>query len=52
MMISAAGDDSAEAHEALAALCQAYWRPLYEYILHPGYSEADAQHLIQEFFTR
>ena len=53
MVVSAAsGDDSAEAHEALAALCQAYWRPLYEYILHRGYREADAQDLTQEFFTR
>jgi RNA polymerase sigma-70 factor (ECF subfamily) len=36
----------------LAALCQAYWRPLFEYVLCQGYSREDAQDRTQEFFAR
>jgi RNA polymerase sigma factor (sigma-70 family) len=47
-MVFAADSDST----ALAALCQAYWRPVHEYILHERNSTDDALDLTQEFFSR
>jgi RNA polymerase sigma factor (sigma-70 family) len=38
--------------EALANLCQEYWRPVYAYIRRRGHKPADAQDLTQEFFAR
>jgi RNA polymerase sigma-70 factor (ECF subfamily) len=52
IVIAAGGNPSTEARDALAALCQAYWRPLHEYVLYQGYGTEDAQDLTQEFFTR
>jgi RNA polymerase sigma factor (sigma-70 family) len=49
---AARGGASAEAREALAALCQAYWYPLYGHIRHQGHPADRAQDLTQEFFTR
>ncbi len=37
---------------ALAALCQAYWRPVHEYILNHVRLSEDALDLTQEFFSR
>ena len=51
-VIAAAQEPSPEATEALAALCRAYWYPLYAYVRRKGYSVADAQDLTQEFFAR
>jgi RNA polymerase sigma factor (sigma-70 family) len=42
---------STPAGEAMAALCQAYWHPLYSYIRRCGHSAADAEDLTQEFFA-
>ncbi len=39
-------------HDALAALCAAYWYPLYAFVRRSGHSADDAQDLTQEFFTR
>jgi len=36
---------------ALAALCEAYWFPLYAYVRRRGVQEAEAQDLTQEFFA-
>jgi RNA polymerase sigma-70 factor (ECF subfamily) len=51
-VVLAAGDrDSGSAEAALAALCQAYWYPLYAYVRRRGYSAEDAQDLTQSFFA-
>ncbi len=36
---------------ALETLCRTYWYPLYAYVRRRGYSEHDAEDLIQGFFT-
>ena len=41
-----------KARESLAALCNAYWYPLYAYIRRRGYSSEQAQDLTQDFFAR
>lgn len=52
-VVAAAGDSSpAEAHEALAALCQTYWPPLYSYLRRHGHDREQAQDLVQGFFVR
>ena len=51
-LVNAAGDDSVEAREALAYLCQAYWPPLYSYLRRRGHTPEDAQDLTQGFFVR
>jgi RNA polymerase sigma-70 factor (ECF subfamily) len=52
LVVSAAGrqDDSA-ARVALAALCQAYWYPLYAYLRRQGTQAAEAEDLVQAFFA-
>jgi RNA polymerase sigma-70 factor (ECF subfamily) len=42
---------TAEAKEALAALCSAYWYPLYAFIRRRGYPADEAQDLTQGFFA-
>ena len=44
--------DTAAQREALAGLCAAYWFPLYAFIRWQGYSQSDAEDLIQGFFAR
>ena len=46
-----ASRDSIDAREALAALCRAYWYPVYAYIRHRGHRNQDAEDLTQQFFT-
>jgi len=36
--------------DALAQLCQTYWRPIFAFICRRGYSVSDAQDLTQDFF--
>lgn len=43
--------DSKVANAALAQLCRDYWPPLYSFVRRRGYSQADAQDLVQGFFT-
>ena len=38
------------AHEALAQLCQTYWRPIFAFVCRKGHSVPDAQDLTQDFF--
>lgn len=52
VVLAARGRPSCEATEALEALCQQYWPPLYAYVRHWGYSEHDAQDLTQAYFAR
>jgi RNA polymerase sigma-70 factor (ECF subfamily) len=52
-VVRAAGQASSpEARAALAALCAAYWYPLYAFIRRQGVNADDAQDLTQEFFAR
>jgi len=47
---AAASDNTRVADRALAELCETYWQPLYRYVRRQGYSDEDAQDLIQSFF--
>ena len=42
---------SPEAEAAVAQLCRDYWPPLYSFVRRRGFSPADAQDLVQGFFT-
>ena len=46
------GSKDWETHEALAELCQIYWRPIFLFITRRGYSPEDAEDLTQDFFVR
>lgn len=48
----ATGEVDAEARQALAALCDAYWYPIYAYVRRSGHSMHDAEDLTQGFFAR
>jgi len=50
-VLTAASDDTTQAHEALSRLCETYWYPLYAYVRRRGQSPEDAQDLTQEFFA-
>jgi len=52
VVLRAGRSDSTTARDALATLCQTYWRPLYAYVRRRGYQPADAEDLTQEFFAR
>jgi RNA polymerase sigma factor (sigma-70 family) len=43
-------DEQSPARDALAQLCQIYWRPVFTFICRRGYSLHDAQDLTQDFF--
>ena len=47
----ATGTDDAAAMTALAALCEAYWYPIYAYIRRAGRNPHDAEDLTQGFFA-
>jgi RNA polymerase sigma-70 factor (ECF subfamily) len=46
------GDIDADALQALAALCDSYWYPIYAYIRRSGHSAHDAEDLTQGFFAK
>ncbi|MGY8689823.1 MAG: RNA polymerase sigma factor [Verrucomicrobiales bacterium] len=48
----AQGDDPDAAFDALAALCQTCWAPLYAFVRRSGKSPHDAEDLTQAFFAR
>jgi RNA polymerase sigma-70 factor (ECF subfamily) len=48
----AGAEDEISAHEALSALCDASWRPVYGLIRAQGYGAADAEDLTQAYFAR
>jgi DNA-directed RNA polymerase specialized sigma24 family protein len=51
-VLAAARNPTAEARDALAALCQIYWNPVYAFIRRSGYQRDDALDLTQGFFAR
>src|SRR5437764_13967692 len=46
------GNGDLEMRQALAELCQIYWRPIFLFIARRGYSREDAEDLTQDFFVR
>ena len=51
VVLTAGQDESPEAAQALAALCETYWYPLYAYVRRRGYGAEDARDLTQGFFA-
>src|SRR5438045_8448625 len=51
LVLSAGRDSSLAARDALAALCERYWYPLYAYIRRRGHQVQDARDLAQAFFV-
>ena len=45
LVVAAGSDDASAARTALAALCQAYWYPLYAYVRRRGADADDARDL-------
>ena len=52
LVLAARGHGTPEAREALAALCETYWYPLYAFVRRKGYDRDRAQDLVQGFFLR
>jgi RNA polymerase sigma-70 factor (ECF subfamily) len=52
LVLAAGRRTSSQSDQALAALCEAYWYPLYAYVRRLGQNPEDAQDLTQEFFAR
>ena len=50
IVLKAGGQPSAQAEQALAQLCSAYWYPIYAYLRRRGKITHDAQDLTQGFF--
>src|SRR5437867_4041273 len=50
-VLAAGAENSLEASEALARLCQTYWLPIYAFIRKRGHDPDQAQDLTQEFFA-
>ena len=51
-LVLAVGDpDTARSRQALTALCEAYWQPLYAYVRRRGYEPEDARDLTQAYFA-
>jgi RNA polymerase sigma-70 factor (ECF subfamily) len=52
LVLAAADTASPDSREALAALCQDYWYPLYVYARRRGHGPEDARDLTQGFFAK
>ena len=52
LVLAAGGKADSHCHEALQALCEAYWYPLYAYARHQGQAAQDAEDLTQAFFVK
>jgi RNA polymerase sigma factor (sigma-70 family) len=50
IVVTAAGESSPAAREALSVLCERYWYPIYGYVRRRGYGPHDAEDLTQAFF--
>jgi RNA polymerase sigma factor (sigma-70 family) len=51
VLISAGSTGTPQSEEALEELCRRYWFPLYAYARHGGTTHADAEDLVQGFFS-
>jgi RNA polymerase sigma-70 factor (ECF subfamily) len=51
VVLAAASEDSQEAAAALEALCRQYWYPLYAFVHRLGHAPADAEDIVQSFFS-
>jgi RNA polymerase sigma factor (sigma-70 family) len=52
VIVEATTGDTSAAKEALAALCESYWPPIYSFIRGKGHSPSDAEDLTQAYFAR
>lgn len=52
LIVAARDGDRAEADEAMAALCAAYWYPIYAFVRRKGYDAEAAEDLVQGLFAR
>ena len=52
LVLAAGNGTAAAADEALAALCQTYWYPVYAFVRRRGHDPDDARDLTQSFFAR
>ncbi|APZ92594.1 RNA polymerase sigma factor [Fuerstiella marisgermanici] len=52
MVVAAGNQHALGSEDALAQLCNQYWKPLYIFVRRSGYQPADAQDLTQGFFER
>jgi RNA polymerase sigma factor (sigma-70 family) len=52
VVLAARGPATPQSRQALAALCEGYWYPLYAYVRRSGFAAEDAQDLTQAFFAR
>lgn len=52
VVLNAAHSDTRRGRDALSALCEVYWYPLYAYVRRQGHSPHDAEDLTQEFFAQ
>jgi RNA polymerase sigma factor (sigma-70 family) len=52
VVLAAGQRNAAEAEQALAKLCEAYWYPLYAFLRQHGHAPAQAEDLTQEFLAR
>jgi len=52
VVLSAGHSETTRGKDALAALCETYWYPLYTYVRRQGQSPQDAEDLTQGFFAR
>ena len=51
-LVNRARVDSDEGRLAMSELCEAYWTPVYRFLLAEGRKEDDARELTQEFFSQ
>jgi len=52
VIVTACEGSTPEAEAALQQLCQIYWRPLYAYVRHQGWTREDAEDLTQALFAK
>jgi RNA polymerase sigma-70 factor (ECF subfamily) len=52
LIVAARDVDAHKAHEALAALCEIYWYPLYAFVRRKGHDAEVSQDLVQGFIAR
>lgn len=52
LVLAAREQDTTRARDALSALCEAYWVPLYAFVRRRGYGADDARDLTQSYFVQ